>query len=82
MISWYQRVGLCSAARTARFFPHRTESTVKVVVGVVVALFVGMWLVQSPQSLAAVTQGAASALWDATTAVFDALRQFLTALFR
>ena len=54
----------------------------KVVVGVIVALFVGMWLVQSPQSLATVTQGAATALWDATTAVFDALREFLTALFR
>lgn len=53
----------------------------KVVVGVLVALFLGAWMVQSPGSLANVTQGAASALWDATNAVFDALRQFLTALF-
>jgi hypothetical protein len=53
----------------------------KVVVGVVVALFVGTWLVQSPDSLATVTSAAASAVWDATTTLFDALRHFLTALF-
>jgi hypothetical protein len=53
----------------------------KVVVGVLVVLFMGMWLVQSPETLATVTQGAANALWDATTTVFDALRHFLTALF-
>jgi hypothetical protein len=54
---------------------------VKVVVGVVVALFVGMWMVQSPDSLATVTRGAAVAIWDATSAIFEALRHFLTALF-
>jgi hypothetical protein len=53
----------------------------KVVVGVVVALFLGMWMVQAPGSLATVTSAAAAALWDLTTTVFDALRQFLTSLF-
>jgi hypothetical protein len=38
-------------------------------------------MVQSPDSLATVTRGAADALWTATAAVFDALRHFLTALF-
>jgi hypothetical protein len=54
---------------------------VKVVVGVVVALFVGTWMVQSPDSLAGVTRGGVGALFAVTTTVFDALRHFLTALF-
>jgi hypothetical protein len=54
---------------------------VKVVVGVVVALFVGTWMVQSPDTLATVTRAGVAALWDATTTLFEALRHFLTALF-
>lgn len=60
---------------------RRTESTVKVVVGVIVAVFLGTWMVQAPDSLASVTSSAAAAVWDTTTAVFGGLRHFLTALF-
>jgi small basic protein len=54
---------------------------VKVVVGVIVAVFLGTWMVQAPDSLASVTSSAAAAVWDTTTAVFGGLRHFLTALF-
>lgn len=47
----------------------------------VVILFVGFWLVQAPDSLAAFTKDAAGWTWDTTTMLFQSLMTFLDSLF-
>lgn len=50
------------------------------VIGVLV-LFVGFWMVQSPDSLATFTSDSASWLWGLTQDVFGSVIDFLNALF-
>lgn len=47
----------------------------------VVALFVGFWMVQSPDSLATFTREGADWTWQTTTMVFGAVIDFLGTLF-
>ena len=51
-----------------------------VVIGVVV-LFLGFWMVQAPDSLAAFLQDGGAWLWDTTTMVFESLMELLDSLF-
>jgi hypothetical protein len=51
-----------------------------VVIGVVV-LFLGFWMVQSPDTLAAFTKDAGAWLWDTTSMVFTSLIGYLDTLF-
>ena len=50
------------------------------VVGVVV-LFVGFWMVQSPDSLAGFTRDTATWAWDITSQFFESLIDFLSTVF-
>lgn len=50
------------------------------VLGVAV-LFVGFWMVQSPDTLATFTRESATWTWDTTTMVFDSVINFLGTLF-
>jgi hypothetical protein len=50
------------------------------VLGIVV-LFVGVWMVQAPDSLADFTKVSATWTWDTTTVVFESVREFLDSLF-
>jgi hypothetical protein len=52
----------------------------KVVIGVAV-LFVGFWMVQSPDSLAEFTREGAALAWEATSAFFTSLIDFLGSVF-
>lgn len=47
----------------------------------VVVVFVGFWMVQSPDSLAAFTRDAVAWIWDITARVFTALIDFLGRVF-
>jgi hypothetical protein len=71
-------------ARLGRFgtSSHWTEldHMKKVVIGVVV-LFVGFWMVQSPDSLAEFTRDGATVAWDGTSAFFRSLIDFLGSVF-
>jgi hypothetical protein len=51
-----------------------------VVIGLVV-LFLGFWMVQDPDTLAAFVKDSAAWLWDTTTMVFEALMEFAGSLF-
>ncbi len=51
----------------------------KAVLGVVV-LFAGFYLMQQPESLAELSKSASATAWDALTAVFNAVIEFLEAL--
>jgi hypothetical protein len=51
-----------------------------VVIGIVV-LFLGFWMVQAPDSLAAFTKEGGVWLWDTTTMIFESLMEFLGSLF-
>lgn len=53
----------------------------KVAVAAVAVLFVGFWMVQSPQQLADVTQDGGAWLWDMTETVMSSAIDFLGALF-
>ncbi len=53
----------------------------KLVVAIVAVVFIGFWMVQSPDSLAAFTKDAAVWLWDMTSMVFESLMKFLNGLF-
>jgi hypothetical protein len=50
------------------------------VIGVVV-LFIGFWMVQDPDTLAAFVKDAGIWLWDMTTMVFEAVMDFASSLF-
>jgi hypothetical protein len=50
------------------------------VIGLVV-LFLGFWMVQEPDSLAAFVKDGSAWLWDITTTVFEALMDFTGSLF-
>jgi hypothetical protein len=52
----------------------------KVVIGVVV-LFIGFWMVQSPDSLAEFTREGGTLAWDATSSLFTSLIDFLGSVF-
>lgn len=52
----------------------------KAVLGIVV-LFAGFYLMQQPEGLAEVSKSASAAAWDGVTAVFNAVIEFLNALF-
>jgi hypothetical protein len=47
----------------------------------IVALFVIVWMVQAPDSLADFTKESASWTWDTTTVLFESVREFLDSLF-
>lgn len=49
-------------------------------VGVVV-LFVGFWMVESPDSLAGFTRDAASWAWDITSQIFESLIDYFSTVF-
>jgi hypothetical protein len=51
-----------------------------VAIGLVV-LFLGFWMVQEPDSLAAFVKDGSAWLWDTTTLVFEALMEFVSGLF-
>lgn len=51
-----------------------------IILGVLV-LFVGVWLVQAPDSLAVFTKESAVWTWDMTSMLFSSLREFLDSLF-
>jgi hypothetical protein len=53
----------------------------KVVVAALVVLFVGYWMIQSPQQLADVTRDSATWLWDGTQTVMSSVIDFVGALF-
>ena len=44
-------------------------------------LFVGFWMVQAPDTLAAFTKESASWTWDTTSMVFESVMEFLANLF-
>lgn len=47
----------------------------------VVVLFVGFWMVESPDSLAGFTRDAATWVWDMTSSLFESLIDFLGTVF-
>ncbi len=47
----------------------------------VVVLFIGYWMVETPDSLARFTDEGAAWLWDTATMVFRGAIDFLTTLF-
>ncbi len=47
----------------------------------ILALFVVVWMVQAPDSLADFTKASATWTWDTTTVVFESVREFLDSLF-
>jgi hypothetical protein len=51
-----------------------------VVIGLVV-LFLGFWMVQDPDTLAAFIKDGATWLWDMTTMVFEAIMELAGSLF-
>jgi hypothetical protein len=53
----------------------------KVLVGVLLVVFVGWWMVQSPDQLAEFTRDGAAWAWDMTETIFGGLSDFLGALF-
>jgi hypothetical protein len=53
----------------------------KVAVAALVVLFVGYWMVQSPQQLADVTRDSATWLWDGTQMIMSSVIDFVGALF-
>lgn len=53
----------------------------KPLVAVVLVVFIGFWMVQAPDSLAAFTKDAATWLWQMTTTIFEAIMKFLNGLF-
>ena len=53
----------------------------KTLIIVVIVVFVGFWMVQSPNQLADFAQDAAAWTWDMTTMVFGGVIDFLSALF-
>jgi len=53
----------------------------KPLLAVVAVVFIGFWMVQAPDSLAAFTKEAATWLWDMTSTIFQSLMQYLDGLF-
>lgn len=53
----------------------------KFVIGGVLVLFVGFWMVQAPESLAQFTQDSLTWGWDQATKVFTGLIDYLDTLF-
>ena len=53
----------------------------KTLVIVILVVFLGFWMVQSPNQLATFAQDAAVWTWDMTTMVFAGVIDFLSALF-
>ena len=53
----------------------------KTLVIVILVVFLGFWMVQSPNQLATFAQGAAAWTWDTTTMIFSGVIDFLNALF-
>ena len=47
-----------------------------------VVVFVGFWMVQSPDTLASFTRDGATWIWDTTQTVFQSLIDFLGNLFK
>jgi hypothetical protein len=55
---------------------------VKVVVIGVLVVFVGFWMVQSPDSLADFTREGVTWIWDTTQTIFESLIDFLGNVFK
>jgi hypothetical protein len=53
----------------------------KPLVIVILVVFLGFWMVQSPSQLASFAQDAAAWTWDMTTVIFSGVIDFLSALF-
>jgi hypothetical protein len=53
----------------------------KTLVIVILVVFLGFWMVQSPNQLATFASDAAAWTWDMTTMVFTGVIDFLNALF-
>jgi len=55
---------------------------VKVVLIGLAVVFVGFWMVQSPDTLATFTRDGATWIWDTTQSVFEGLINFLGNVFK
>ncbi len=53
----------------------------KTLVIVILVVFLGFWMVQSPNQLATFAQDSAAWTWDMTTTIFGGVIDFLSALF-
>jgi hypothetical protein len=73
-------VGLDARVRSPGHKEQPMDGVLKKGVGLLVILFLGVWLVQDPNGFATTAKEAGTAIWDLVTKLFDSLSTFVKSL--